>query len=212
MTKSGVGLANVDNTTDLLKPLSTASINALALKAPLANPTFTGIVAANALNVTTDLTCGTLTCQTLYGGVIAQLKTNILSSPSITGTLTAPLLSTGRITASSGNREGGLAWTGIIAMNTANQEILYTDNARNTNFRGNVVIDGICAPASIQCTNGATVGGTLTVEQNSVFLGPVSLTSTLTLPDIKLSGSAGLNILKSDGSSAVKIDAEVRLV
>ncbi len=59
------------------------------------------------------------------------------------------------------------------------------------------MINGICAPASIECTNGATVGGTLTVEQSSVFLGPVSLTSTLTLPDIKLSDSAGLNILNS---------------
>ena len=116
------------------------------------------------MNVTTDLTCGTLTCQTLYGGVIAQLKTNILSSPSITGTLTAPLLSTGRITASSGNRDGGLAWTGIIAMNTANQEHFYTDNARSTNFRGNVVIDGICAPASLFCTGNATIGGAINVS------------------------------------------------
>ena len=48
-------------------------------------------------------------------------------------------------------------------MNTAGQEIFYTDNARNINFRGNAVIDGVCAPASIECTNGATVKGTLTV-------------------------------------------------
>ncbi len=33
MNKSGVGLANVDNTTDVLKPLSTATISALDLKA-----------------------------------------------------------------------------------------------------------------------------------------------------------------------------------
>jgi hypothetical protein len=44
LTKAMVGLGNVDNTTDLLKPLSTAETNALALKADKASPTFTGTV------------------------------------------------------------------------------------------------------------------------------------------------------------------------
>ena len=44
ITKSDVGLANVDNTTDAGKPVSTATQTALDLKAPLANPTFTGTV------------------------------------------------------------------------------------------------------------------------------------------------------------------------
>jgi hypothetical protein len=44
ITKSMVGLSNVDNTTDLLKPISTATQTALDLKAPLVSPTFTGTV------------------------------------------------------------------------------------------------------------------------------------------------------------------------
>ncbi|MCJ7450080.1 MAG: hypothetical protein MUO72_20595 [Bacteroidales bacterium] len=40
--KTGLGLGNVDNTTDLLKPVSTATQTALNLKAPLASPAFTG--------------------------------------------------------------------------------------------------------------------------------------------------------------------------
>ncbi len=44
ITKTDVGLANVDNTTDANKPVSTATQTALDLKAPLANPTFTGTV------------------------------------------------------------------------------------------------------------------------------------------------------------------------
>ncbi len=44
ITKSMVGLANVDNTTDENKPVSTAQQTALNLKAPLASPTFTGTV------------------------------------------------------------------------------------------------------------------------------------------------------------------------
>jgi len=42
ITKGMVGLGNVDNTTDLLKPISTATQTALNFKAPLASPTFTG--------------------------------------------------------------------------------------------------------------------------------------------------------------------------
>ena len=44
VTKSMVNLANVDNTTDLLKPISSAIQTDLNLKAPLATPTFTGTV------------------------------------------------------------------------------------------------------------------------------------------------------------------------
>jgi len=44
VTKAHVGLANVDNTSDANKPVSTAAQTALDLKAPLASPTFTGTV------------------------------------------------------------------------------------------------------------------------------------------------------------------------
>ncbi len=44
LTKTDVGLANVDNTSDLNKPVSTATQTALNLKANLASPTFTGTV------------------------------------------------------------------------------------------------------------------------------------------------------------------------
>lgn len=42
ITKTSVGLANVDNTSDANKPVSTATQTALNLKAPLASPAFTG--------------------------------------------------------------------------------------------------------------------------------------------------------------------------
>lgn len=44
ITKSMVGLSNVDNTTDANKPVSTATQTALDLKANIASPTFTGTV------------------------------------------------------------------------------------------------------------------------------------------------------------------------
>jgi len=44
ITKSMVGLSNIDNTSDANKPVSTATQTALDLKAPIASPTFTGTV------------------------------------------------------------------------------------------------------------------------------------------------------------------------
>jgi len=44
LVKADVGLSNVDNTSDANKPVSNATQTALDLKAPIANPTFTGTV------------------------------------------------------------------------------------------------------------------------------------------------------------------------
>jgi len=44
ITKTMVGLSDVDNTTDVNKPVSTATQTALDLKAPISSPTFTGTV------------------------------------------------------------------------------------------------------------------------------------------------------------------------
>ena len=94
-----VGLGNVDNTTDLLKPVSTAQQTALDLKAPLASPAFTGTVTGvsatmvglgnvndtsdtakpvstahqTALNLKLNLSGGTVT-----GGFVSQQTTNIM--------------------------------------------------------------------------------------------------------------------------------------
>ena len=57
--KTMVGLGNLDNTTDLLKPVSTATKTALDAKAPIANPTFTG---------TSFTTSGLLTCGNISTG------------------------------------------------------------------------------------------------------------------------------------------------
>ena len=55
ITKSMVGLSNVDNTSDANKPVSTATQTALNLKANIANPTFTGTLIAPTINATTSI-------------------------------------------------------------------------------------------------------------------------------------------------------------
>ena len=56
VTKSHVGLGNVDNTTDANKPVSTATQTALDLKAPLASPALTGTPTAPTANTATNTT------------------------------------------------------------------------------------------------------------------------------------------------------------
>jgi hypothetical protein len=55
ITKSMVGLGNVDNTSDANKPISTATQSALDLKAPKASPTFTGTLTAADVEITGNL-------------------------------------------------------------------------------------------------------------------------------------------------------------
>jgi hypothetical protein len=56
ITGSMVGLGNVDNTSDLDKPISTSTQSALDLKSDLASPTFTGTVTTDDLVVDGDFT------------------------------------------------------------------------------------------------------------------------------------------------------------
>lgn len=56
VSKAQVGLGNVDNTSDLNKPISTATQTSLNLKAPLISPTFTGTPVAPTASVGTSTT------------------------------------------------------------------------------------------------------------------------------------------------------------
>lgn len=56
ITKTMVGLGNVDNTSDANKPVSTATQTALDLKAPKAAPTFTGTLTAADVTISGNLT------------------------------------------------------------------------------------------------------------------------------------------------------------
>lgn len=56
LNKAAVGLTSVDDTSDVNKPVSTATTTALNLKANLAGPTFTGVPSAPTAAVTTSTT------------------------------------------------------------------------------------------------------------------------------------------------------------
>lgn len=54
LSKSSVGLSNVDNTSDANKPISTLTQTALNLKANLSSPTFTGLIDASAIRISSN--------------------------------------------------------------------------------------------------------------------------------------------------------------
>jgi hypothetical protein len=109
ITKSDVGLANVDNTTDAGKPVSTATQTALDLKAPLANPTFTGTVSgitksmvglgsvdnttdagkpiSTATQTALDLKLASATAATTYETITNVALKAPIASPTFTGTV-----------------------------------------------------------------------------------------------------------------------------
>lgn len=86
ITKTMVGLGNIDNTTDANKPVSTATQTALDLKSNLASPTFTGTVTANNVTVSGNLivsgTTTSINTETLtVDDNIVILNNNVTGSP-----------------------------------------------------------------------------------------------------------------------------------
>lgn len=68
VTKSQVGLSNVDDTSDTNKPVSAAAQTQLNLKAPLASPTFTGTVTVPTPTNPTDATTKSYVDSTVAAG------------------------------------------------------------------------------------------------------------------------------------------------
>ncbi|WHZ33402.1 fibronectin type III domain-containing protein [Sagittula sp. MA-2] len=83
LTKSDVGLGNVDNTPDADKPVSTAQQTALNAKAPLAGPAFTGSVdmsGATSVTVPTPTAGTEATTKTYVDDALSDLRTSALLS------------------------------------------------------------------------------------------------------------------------------------
>ena len=78
ITKTDVGLANVDNTSDANKPVSTAAQTALDLKANLSAPAFTGTATAVNLTISGDLTVNGTTTNLNSTSLVVEDKNVIL--------------------------------------------------------------------------------------------------------------------------------------
>lgn len=110
LVKSDVGLSAVDNTSDVNKPVSTATGTALNLKAPLISPVFTG----------------TPTVPGYLSITVAASTYAPLANPTFTGTLTAAAGSFTTLSASGNDA--------LFYQNTSGQSIPNTTNTTVTNW------------------------------------------------------------------------------
>ena len=151
ITKSMVGLANVDNTTDAGKPVSTATQTALDLKADLAGPTFTGTVV---LPSTTSIGDVSATELGYLDGVTSSVQTQLTARlPLAGGTMTGALT---------------LSADPSASLHAATKQ--YVDNTASGIVAKPQVLGATALNIDATYSNGtAGVGATLTHNTNGVF-------------------------------------------
>ena len=189
ITKTMVGLENVDNTADTAKPVSTAQQTALDLKANIASPTFTGTVTVpdNSFALGTKTTGDYVA--TITGG------TGVSSTASTSGEGTTHTLSIGQAVGTADNVTfAGLTADAITIGITSAGEIDTTS--------GNLTID--------------STGGTVTVDDDLIVTGNITIngntttlnTETITVEDktIELGSSASPSNTTANGAGIIVPD------
>ncbi len=151
ITATHVGLANVNNTTDAGKPVSTAQQTALDLKANLASPTFTGTV---------TLPSGQALVAPALGTPASGVMTNVTGTAA---SLTAGNVSTVPTTNSKTFALGGnwgIAWAKYSFATDGGAVSTITPGAGfNTTIPANAILVG----GNVNVTTGVTSGGSATV-------------------------------------------------
>jgi len=150
ITKSMVGLANVDNTSDINKPVSTATQNALNLKANIQNASFTGTTSMNIGAIANSLTVGTdmsLNGRLFVGGDLslngkASIRTPATSDNSTQIATTAYVQNQGYATLSGAEFIGNVTvdQNMHVVSNTKLDSMLYVGN--DASFQSNIFVNG----------------------------------------------------------------------
>ena len=180
ITASMVGLGNVDNTSDVLKPVSVAQQTALDLKANNANPTFTGTVSGITASMVglgnVDNTSDVLKPVSVAQQTALDLKANI-ANPTFTGTvsgITASMIGLGNVDNTSDVSK---------PVSTAQQTALdLKANIASPTFTGTTTIP------TAQITN-ITVTSDATINSRLYVAGDVSFNGNLNAPMISENGT-----------------------
>ena len=178
ITKSMVGLGNVDNTADAAKPVSADQQAALNLKADIASPTFTGVVTipANAVisgyaTTMSPALSGTPTAPT---AAVATNTTQIATTEFVRGEVAALVNSAGATLDTLGEIATALGNDANLSA-TLTASIGLKANTASPTFTGNVTI-----PAGANISGYVTLTGSETLT-NKTFTSPVTNSPTLTL-------------------------------
>lgn len=158
ITKSMVGLGNVDNTTDVGKPVSTATQTALNLKANLSEPTFTGTVT---LPSTTSIGNVSATEIGYLDGVTSGIQTQLDAKASATSISDATTTTAARGPGYMGIPPSVAATTGAYTIVAADAgEHIYSTATRTVTIPAN---GSVAFPVGTAITFIAATGTTVTI-------------------------------------------------
>jgi hypothetical protein len=191
LVKSDVGLGNVDNTSDASKPVSTAAQTALDLKAPLANPTFTGTVTLPANTISQSMmgddSVGTneigglaVTTAKIADGAVTSLKiandtivdADINSAAAIAQSKISGLTTdlAAKLALAGGTMTGALTLSGAPTSDLHAATKLYVDNVTaGINFHESVHAASTINISANYSNGTSGVGATLTADTNRAF-------------------------------------------
>ena len=151
--KTSLGLGNVDNTTDLLKPISTATQTALNLKSPLASPTFTGTPLA------TTAAAGTNTTQIATTAFVTSALNASVPAHSIGesygGGIVFYVYDNGQhgLIAATADQSTGVVWTNTAFQSTVSNAVRNGVNGGFTNTERIIIQAGAGSYAAQLCAN-----------------------------------------------------------
>ena len=216
--KTNLGLGNIDNTSDVNKPVSTAQQTALDLKADLASPTFTGLVVlptgttgvTQALNdnstklattayVASALADASGSITNSVADATTGSKGKIMLAGDLGGTATAPeVLSVGTVTKSQIVAATTIVNTATSA-GTANTIVVRDANG---SFAGNVLGNATNVSGVVAIANGGTGATTISAMKTAYGLNNVDNTSDINKSISSLTQTA-LNLKVNTASIAV---------
>ena len=202
ISKSMVGLENVDNTSDLSKPISTATQTALDLKAPFASPNLTGIPTAPTATAGTNTTqIATTAFVNSANATNANLTGDVTSIGNATTVskingITLSGLATGILKNTTSTGAPSIAVAGTDYLTPTGNAATATKLATARNING-VAFDG-SADVTVKADAGTLNGSTL----NTTVTGS-SLTSVGTLNNLSVTGKVIVGTSSTTSSSAV---------
>ena len=202
ISKSMVGLENVDNTSDLSKPISTATQTALDLKAPFASPNLTGIPTAPTATAGTNTTqIATTAFVNSANATNANLTGDVTSIGNATTVskingITLSGLATGILKNTTSTGAPSIAVAGTDYLTPTGNAATATKLATARNING-VAFDG-SADVTVKADAGTLNGSTL----NTTVIGS-SLTSVGTLSSLTVSGKAIVGSSSASAAAAI---------
>ncbi|MBK7625726.1 MAG: S-layer family protein [Bacteroidales bacterium] len=221
--KTNLGLENVDNTTDLNKPISTATQTALNLKAPLASPALTGVPTAptavagtntTQLATTAFVTDAVMTA-TPDATTLVKGKVQLAGDLGGTGTTAAaPIISAGAIDDSKVSATAAIADTKLATISTAGKVSNSATTATSSNNINTIVLrdgSGNFSAGTISADLTGDVTGDLTGNVTGNVLGNLTGDVTGNVSGTSLNVTGIVAILNGGTGSSTVLGAKTNL-